>query len=216
MFTGIIETTGRLIRRTPHGDDQTLTIESQNFNFSHTQLGDSIAVNGVCLTVTELSQSAFSADVSAETLRLTTLGQLREGSIVNLESALMLQTPLGGHLVSGHVDGVGILEAREPEARSEKLTFRMPKALARYVAQKGSITIDGISLTVNHVSDEHFSVNIIPHTNERTTLSHYAVGQEVNLEVDVIARYLERLLQSQNESALSQGLTLEQLKQAGF
>lgn len=215
MFTGIIETTGRLIRRTPHGDDQTLTIESQNFDFSRTQLGDSIAVNGVCLTVTELSQSAFSADVSAETLRLTTLGDLREGNPVNLESALTLSTPLGGHLVSGHVDGVGELLSREAEARSEKLTFQMPKALSRYVAQKGSITIDGISLTVNSVGDDWFAVNIIPHTSDRTTLSHYAVGQKVNLEVDLIARYLERLL-SAEQSALPETLSLEALKRAGF
>ncbi|MDO4643334.1 MAG: riboflavin synthase [Cardiobacteriaceae bacterium] len=212
MFTGIIETTGTLQHREPHGEDCTLTIYSPTFDFSRCALGDSIAVNGVCLTAISLGTNQFSADVSGETLSLTTLGELHEGDNVNLEYALTLATPLGGHLVSGHVDGVGELIAREPDGRSERLTFLAPSALARYIAPKGSICIDGVSLTVNHVEGNHFGVNIVPHTMNRTILHAYQTGQRVNLEVDIIARYLERLLHTPQDS----GLTLEKLQQLGF
>lgn len=211
MFTGIIACTGTLSARTRHGDDQTLTIDAPDFNFSATQLGDSIAVNGVCLTVVELSTTQFRADVSVETLTHTTLGTLNIGSRVNLEAALTLATPLGGHLVSGHVDGIGELSARHSDARSERLTFRAPHHIAHYIATKGSITIDGISLTVNHVAADQFSVNIVPHTLSRTTLADYRPGQPVNLEVDLIARYVERLL-----SHNSNGLTLERLRELNY
>ena len=195
MFTGIIETTGTLRACDTHG-----------------ALGDSIAVNGVCLTATALGADWFSADVSAETLRLTTLGDLSPGAAVNLERALTLATPLGGHLVSGHVDGVGELIDRIPEARSERLTIAAPRALMRYIAAKGSITVDGISLTVNGVDGDTFHVNIVPHTQARTTLADLRPGARVNLEVDLIARYLERLLQAPQES----GLTLDTLRQHGY
>ena len=213
MFTGIIETTGTLQRRADHGDDCTLTIASPTFDFSRCALGDSIAVSGVCLTVVALGADHFSADVSHETLRLTTLGALQPGDAVNLEYALTLATPLGGHLVSGHVDGVGELLARENDARSERLTFAAPAPLARYIAAKGSITVNGVSLTVNAVNANHFSVNIVPHTMSRTTLGALQPGDAVNLEVDLIARYLERLL---NTSQQSGGLTLETLQKHGY
>ena len=213
MFTGIIACTGTLSERTQHGDDQTLTIHAPDFDFSQTQLGDSIAVNGVCLTAVDLTAQQFSADVSVETLTHTTLGALAIGSRVNLESALTLATPLGGHLVSGHVDGIGELVERHSDARSERLTFRAPRNITRYIATKGSITIDGISLTVNHVDEDMFSVNIVPHTLSRTTLSDYHSGQPVNLEVDLIARYVERLLTNSSDSG---ELTLDRLRDLGY
>lgn len=213
MFTGIIETTGTIDRLVPHGDDLTLYIRSDAFDFSTCQLGDSIAVNGVCLTAIELGRDYFTADVSVETLNLTTLGELQSGSAVNLERALTPATPLGGHLVSGHVDGVGELVSREQEARSERLIFRAPRDIARYIAKKGSITVNGVSLTVNHVDDCDFGVNIVPHTMERTTLGELQPGSRVNLEADLIARYLERLLQAGEAES---GLTLERLQQLGF
>lgn len=214
MFTGIIETTGSLQRRDDHGDDCTLTIASDTFDFSRCALGDSIAVNGVCLTAVALTAHSFSADVSHETLRLTTLGSLQSGDAVNLEYALTLATPLGGHLVSGHVDGVGELLARAADARSERLTFAAPAPLARYIAAKGSITINGVSLTVNTVDANRFSVNIVPHTMSRTTLGALQPGDAVNLEADLVARYLERLLTAPQEN--SGGLTLETLQKHGF
>lgn len=213
MFTGIIENTGQLRQREQHGEDQSLLIASEYFDFSTSQLGDSIAVNGVCLTAVELGKDFFRADVSAETLALTTLGQLSVGETVNLERALTLSTPLGGHLVSGHVDDIGTLYDRFPDGRSERLIFAAPRELARYIAKKGSICIDGISLTVNEVQDHLFHVNIVPHTMQRTSLGTYAVGREVNLEVDLLARYLERLLSQQSEG---EGLTEAKLRAFGF
>lgn len=213
MFTGIIENTGQLRQREQHGEDQSLLIASEYFDFSTSQLGDSIAVNGVCLTAVELGKDFFRADVSAETLALTTLGQLSVGETVNLERALTLSTPLGGHLVSGHVDGIATLYDRFPDGRSERLIFAAPRELARYIAKKGSICIDGISLTVNEVQDHLFHVNIVPHTMQRTSLGTYAVGREVNLEVDLLARYLERLLSQQSEG---EDLTEAKLRAFGF
>lgn len=194
MFTGIIETLGRLEQLTPRGGDVRLHVDAAGMDLSDTQLGDSIAVNGVCLTVTDLAASGFAADVSRESLEVTTLGDLGPGDPLNLERALALGDRLGGHMVSGHVDGVGAVAAMEPDARSTRLRFRAPDALARYIAAKGSITIDGTSLTVNRVDGAEFEVNIIPHTRERTRFSVYAIGTRVNLEVDLIARYLERLM----------------------
>lgn len=194
MFTGIIEAMGR-IRRVDRGDqDSLLIVEAGKLDMSATAIGDSIAVNGVCLTVVAKTDDSFSADVSAETLSVTTLGDCRAGSRVNLELALTLGKPLGGHLVSGHVDGVGQLVERCAEGCSERFRVRVPEALERYIAVKGSITLDGVSLTVNGVSEAHFEVNLIPHTLRETTLGDYRPGQRVNLEVDLLARYLERLM----------------------
>lgn len=211
MFTGIIACTGQMSARHAHGNDQTLTISAPDFDFSHCALGDSIAVNGVCLTAVALEEDSFSADVSVETLTHTTLGALDVGSRVNLEPALTLATPLGGHLVSGHVDGIGRLISRTHEARSERLTFRAPDTLSRYIAAKGSITIDGVSLTVNTVTENTFSVNIVPHTLARTIIGNYAINSAVNLEVDLLARYVERLLQGE-----AQALTIERLRALGY
>ncbi len=216
MFTGIIQATGHLSRREMIGIDARLQIQSAQLNFNDVQLGDSIAVNGVCLTVIALTKNSFAADVSVETLTHTTLGELAVGSLVNLEKALTLQTPLGGHLVNGHVDGVGILINHVQEGRSSRLQLRAPNDLAKYIAPKGCISIDGISLTVNRVNGNEFDLNIVPHTLLKTTLDQVRVGQRVNLEVDIIARYIERLLQGEHTSALSNGITQTFLQEHGF
>jgi riboflavin synthase len=213
MFTGIIEATGRISAIREQGGDWRLSIDSAKLDFSDVRTGDSIAVSGVCLTALDIHAKGFSADVSRETLAVTTLATLKVGAEVNLEKALMPQSRLGGHIVSGHVDGIAELISRRPDGRSERLTFQLPQALTRYVAHKGSICIDGVSLTVNEVQDREFGVNIIPHTMDRTTLHEYRAGRRVNIEVDVISRYLERLLQDRGEAG---GLTLEQLSRAGF
>lgn len=196
MFTGIIQTVGTLVEQTPMGGDSRLTIDAAGLDLDATHVGDSIAVNGVCLTVTDLAGSRFSVDCSNETLGLTTLGQLATGSRVNLEPALTLATPLGGHLVSGHVDGLAVIDARRSNARATEFWLRVPPELARYVAQKGSLAIDGVSLTVNEVSGVRCRLTIIPHTLEATIMGDYRPGHQVNLEVDLMARYLERLLQA--------------------
>jgi len=175
------------------GGDTRLVINRVDTDLGSVALGDSIAVSGVCLTAAELEGNRFAADVSQETLSLTTLGALEVGSRVNLEGALRAGEPLGGHLVSGHVDGFGVLETREPDARSWRLVFSVPPQLKRFFAPKGSVCVDGISLTVNEVDGARFGVNIVPHTMEHTTLGERAVGDRVNLEIDVIARYLARL-----------------------
>lgn len=194
MFTGIIQATGEVRAVDEVGGDARLRIGVGDLNLERVSRGDSIAVSGVCLTVVEFTQDEFAADVSRETLSLTTLGALEVGSRVNLEPSLTLATPLGGHLVSGHVDGVGRLLSLQPDARSTRMEFSVPAELGRYVARKGSITIDGTSLTVNDVTGDAFSVNIVPHTLERTIMGGYEPGTRVNLEVDLVARYLERLL----------------------
>lgn len=194
MFTGIIQAIGRLAQRQVTGTDARLYIQTQSLNLDSTQLGDSIAVNGVCLTASTLTGDGFWADVSAESLAHTTLGTVLLGGLVNLEKALTLQTPLGGHLVSGHVDGVGIVTQCYEDGRSIRLHIRVPEGITQYIAAKGSICINGISLTVNTVQGTEFTLNIVPHTISMTTLNKVLVGQHVNLEVDIIARYLERLL----------------------
>jgi riboflavin synthase len=172
-----------------------LTIETSRLSLEHTQIGDSIAVSGACLTVVALEGRRFAADVSVETLTLTTLGALRVDDAVNLEPALRAGDALGGHLVSGHVDGVGDVRAIAPDGRSWRMRFAVPSALARYFARKGSVTVDGVSLTVNDVEGEEFGVNLVPHTLEVTTLGRFVPGRAVNIEVDPIARYVERLMQ---------------------
>ena len=194
MFTGIIEALGTVSNLQLRNAEWRLRIVSKTLSFADVNLGDSIAVNGVCLTVVQLHGSGFSADVSAETMNLTTLHKLGGNSQVNLEKALLANSRLGGHIVSGHVDGVGELLSTKPDGGSIRMTFRAPAELARYIAKKGSICIDGASLTVNEVTGAEFSVNIIPHTQTQTIMHAYTAGQQVNLEVDLIARYLERLL----------------------
>lgn len=219
MFTGIIEALGRVESIRPEGGEHRLRASSEGLDFADVQVGDSIAVNGVCLTVTAFNAPWFDADVSAETLRLTTLGGLRPGSPVNLEKALTPQTRLGGHLVSGHVDGLGRLVGSEPEGGSMRMVFEVPRELARYVARKGSICIDGTSLTVNDVEGTQFSVNVIPHTRTATIMHTYRPGCSVNLEVDVIARYLERLITCEAggvDAVREAGLTAAFLTEHGF
>ncbi|UCG72307.1 MAG: riboflavin synthase [Chromatiales bacterium] len=194
MFTGIVQALGEIQAIEEHGGDRRLVIGAGGLHLGGAGLGDSIAVNGVCLTAVDIEASRFAADVSRESLDLTTLGAAEVGQPVNLEPALTLSTPLGGHLVSGHVDGVGQLVSRHPEARSTRMVFEVPAELSRYVARKGSIAIDGTSLTVNEVEDCRFGVNIVPHTLERTIMGDYEPGSRVNIEVDLVARYLERLL----------------------
>lgn len=196
MFTGIIQAVGSLGRPETRGGDLRLRVEAGGLDLSDAQLGESIAVSGVCLTVVAFDAAGFSADVSNETLALTTLGRLREGAAVNLERALRAGDRLGGHLVSGHVDGLGRVLKRWPDARSERWRFAAPSSLLRYVAVKGSICVDGVSLTVNAVDHEGFEVNLVPHTLQHTAFGATADGAEVNLEVDVIARYVERLAQA--------------------
>ncbi len=195
MFTGIIQAVGHIESLQARGGDMRLRIYTATLEMRDVALGDSIAVSGICLTVVALGAQAFEADVSMETLQRTRLGALKAGSPVNLEKALRLNDRLGGHLVSGHVDGTGRLLERTEQARSTRMRFSLPAELARYVAEKGSITIDGISLTVNQVDETAFSVNIVPHTLAQTTLGSLQPGEPVNLEVDLIARYLERLMQ---------------------
>lgn len=195
MFTGIIQCIGTLARGESRGGDLRLAIAAPELDFSDVAIGDSICVSGCCLTVVARDGDALAFDVSKETLSLTTLGALREGDAVNLEKALRLQDRLGGHLVSGHVDGVGRIVAIEPDARSQRWQIEAPTELARYIAAKGSICMDGVSLTVNAVEGSRFEVNLIPHTIEVTTFANRKAGDRVNLEVDMMARYLERLLQ---------------------
>jgi riboflavin synthase len=194
MFTGIVASTGILEEKTIMGGDCRLHISCSQLNLESAQVGDSISVSGACLTMLEPGASGFFADVSLETLNLTTLGQFREGQAINLELALSLEDHLGGHLVTGHIDGKARLLSRHQDARSERFELQVPDQLARYIAKKGSVCIDGVSLTVNEVDGSKFEVCLIPHTLEVTTLGSLETGDEVNLEVDLIARYLERLM----------------------
>lgn len=215
MFTGIIEATGQLAESLATGSDRRLRIDTPGVDLSQVQRGDSIAVNGCCLTAVDLDTHSFAADVSIESLERTTLGGLSIGDRVNLERALTLATPLGGHLVSGHVDGVGEVVSRTPAGRSEVWRFRAPDSLARYIAEKGSVAIDGISLTVNEVAGAEFAVNIVPHTAAVTTLGDYQPGHLINIEVDLVARYLERLLQGDATTATN-GVSEALLRRTGF
>ena len=216
MFTGIIQAIGKVETRQDRGGDARLRVATGKLDLSDVAVGDSIAVSGVCLTAVELTGDGFWADVSGETLSRTTLGALRPGDPVNLEKALTPTTRLGGHLVSGHVDGVGRVAERRPEARSVRFVIEAPRELARYIAEKGSIAVDGVSLTVNRVDGTRFDLNIVPHTLAETTLDRFAPGRAVNLEVDVIARYLERLLLGNRAAEPRGGVTLETLAQHGF
>ena len=215
MFTGIIQALGEVAAIEQSGGDVKLRIKTGKLPLSDVKLGDSIATNGVCLTVTALPGDGYWADVSTETLSLTSLKSISIGSAVNLEKSLTPTTALGGHLVSGHVDGLGTVVALSRDARSWRVSIQAPAGLARYIASKGSICVDGTSLTVNAVDGSRFELNIIPQTWEETVFSHYAVGTKVNLEVDIIARYLERLLES-GVVPTSEGISLDTLKNAGY
>lgn len=211
MFTGIIQAMGKVAGLRSTGPDTRVQLETGTLDMSTVGIGDSIAVNGVCLTVISKSDTGFAADVSGETLSLTTFGLLREGDRVNLEKALTPATPLGGHLVSGHVDGIGRLLERREEGRSVRMRIEAPMELARYIARKGSVCIDGVSLTVNAVDGATFDLNLVPHTLQETTLQDYTPGRQVNIEVDLIARYLERLLLGDAAAAGAGGAVSEDL-----
>jgi len=201
----------------PRGGDVRLSLSTGKLDMTDVALGDSIAVSGVCLTAVVIDGSGFAADVSRETLSLTTLGELKPGSRVNLEKALTLATPLGGHLVSGHVDGVGRALDRQDDGRSVRFRVEAPRELARYIATKGSICVDGTSLTVNGVSGPVFDLNIVPHTLKETIMGQYGPGTRVNLEVDLVARYLERLVLGDKAADPNvQGITAEFLANHGF
>jgi len=218
MFTGIIQAVGAVAFLEKRGGDLLVGIRTGKLPMDDVAIGDSIAVSGVCLTVVEMSDGGFRADVSGETLRRTILGTLVVNTPVNLEKALTLSTRLGGHLVSGHVDGIGTVIARHGDSRSVQFTIRAPDDLARYIATKGSICVDGVSLTVNGVKGAEFELNIVPHTLDETTMNGYRAGSRVNLEIDLIARYLERLLlggQAARPSA-DGAITLEMLARSGF
>jgi riboflavin synthase len=196
MFSGIVQDVGRVLAREARGGDVRLTVGCGRLELSSARVGDSLSVQGCCLTVVELDHNSFGVDVSRETLALTTLGELEPGAPVNLEPALRAGEPLGGHLVSGHIDGIALITAAHSDARSLRLTIETSAALARYLAPKGSVAVDGVSLTINAVHGASFGVNIIPHTQSNTTLGRLAAGARVNLEVDQLARYVARLLES--------------------
>ncbi|MBK1673493.1 riboflavin synthase [Ectothiorhodospira shaposhnikovii] len=216
MFTGIIQAVGTLSGVEARGGDSRLTLGTGKLDLADVRLGDSIAVNGVCLTAVALPGDGFVADVSRETLARTSLGNLSPGDPVNLEKALTLSTPLGGHLVSGHVDGLGRITAIEPDGRSWRYHVQVPDELARYIAPKGSVCIDGTSLTVNTVDGARFSVNIVPHTQQETIIRTYRVGTGVNIEVDVVARYLERLLLGDGAARSGSAISEAFLAEHGF
>jgi riboflavin synthase len=199
VFTGIVQDVGHVQARELRGGDVRLVIACQLLDLAAARIGDSICVQGCCLTITELTPPAFTADVSRETLALTTLGDLARGAPVNLEPALRAGDPLGGHLVSGHIDGVARVTEVRSDARSQRLTIETGATLARYLAPKGSVAVDGVSLTVNSVEAASFGVNIIPHTQSNTTLGQLSVGARVNLEVDQLARYVARLMSPYTE-----------------
>jgi len=221
MFTGIIEALGTVAAIEMKGGDMRLYIRTGTLDLADVQLGDSIATNGVCLTAVELPGDGFWADVSRETLAHSRFEQLQVGEIVNLEKAMMPRSRFGGHIVTGHVDAVGEVMRRSDDARSIRFSVRMPASIQRYVAAKGSITVDGVSLTVNAIDGDCFELNIVPHTAQQTIIDRYSAGSAVHLEVDIIARYLERLLGSTAADTASGtdntgGLSMATLAQAGF
>jgi riboflavin synthase len=211
MFTGIIKAKGSISAMNQRSGDVRLTVRSDGLPWSEFEIGESISVNGVCLTAVALHDDGFDTDVSVETLDVTALNSLGPGSDVNLEPAISLGERLGGHLVSGHVDCVGTVTSRSTDARSVRLTIEIPSEYGRYIARKGSVCVDGVSLTINEVSVNAFDLNIIPHTAAVTIIGDYVVGTVVNIEVDLLARYLERLI-----SKDSDGISLDFLKAHGY
>lgn len=216
MFTGIIEAVGTLRKLERKGDDIRLTVASGKLDLTDVRLGDSIATNGVCLTVVQLLADGYVADVSAETVSLTGFANYKVGTKVNLEKAVTPTTRLGGHMVSGHVDGIATVEQRLARGQAIEFWLAAPTELARYIAHKGSITIDGVSLTVNEVDGHRFRLTIVPHTAGETTLVDLKAGDKVNIEVDLIARYLERLMRFDSKETQGGGVTMEMLARAGF
>ncbi len=217
MFTGIIQSIGEVAAIEPKGDDARVRILTNQLDLDDVQLGDSIAVNGVCLTAVELPGDGFWADVSGETLSVTTFKSLSVGTKTNLEKALTPTTRLGGHLVSGHVDGIGKIVERYNDGRSVRFHIQTPDEMAKYIAEKGSVCVDGISLTVNAVKGAVFELNIVPHTLQETTMGQFKIGTEVNLEVDIIARYLERLILGDKAAdAKTSAISMDMLSEHGF
>ncbi|MFT4925679.1 MAG: riboflavin synthase [Phenylobacterium sp.] len=219
MFTGIIEATGVISTLKRSGTDAVITINSGALDLTDVKLGDSIATNGVCLTVTALTHQSFSADISGETLKRTTFASAKTQTPVNLEKAMLLTTRLGGHMVSGHVDGVASVVRKNPVGKATELWLDAPSALSRYIAEKGSVTVDGISLTVNAVEGSQFMLTIVPHTSGETTIENFSVGSTVNLEVDIVARYIERMLGLADDKAQPKaqtGVTMDLLASSGF
>lgn len=218
MFTGIIEAVGHIQKITPKGGDISLTVESGKLDLADVKLGDSIATNGVCLTVVELTGKGYVADLSGETLNRTAFATYKAGQKVNLEKAMLPTTRFGGHMVSGHVDSVAMVVSRTQTGRAIEFWLEAPAELAKYLAEKGSVTIDGISLTINAVDGNRFKLTIVPHTALETTIEDFTVGYQVNIEVDVIARYLERLMMGDRAAQQSGagGLTMAKLAESGF
>lgn len=216
MFTGIIEAVGTLRKLERKGEDIRLTVASGKLDLNDVRLGDSIATNGVCLTVVQQLADGYVADVSAETVSLTGFANYKVGTKVNLEKAVTPTTRLGGHMVSGHVDGIAMVEQRLVRGQAIEFWLAAPAELGRYIAHKGSITIDGVSLTVNEVDGSRFRLTIVPHTAGETTLIDLQAGDKVNIEVDLIARYLERLMNYDGKDSKSGGVTMEMLARAGF
>jgi riboflavin synthase len=214
VFSGLVKGIGRIATRTHHGADARFVIELGGAGLAPLAIGGSIAVNGVCLTAVAVTPKSFTADVSAATLAVTTFDRLAAGARVNLEPPLKAGDPLDGHIVTGHVDGVGEVVALEPTGRSTRVVIAVPASLARYVAAKGSITVDGVSLTVNAVDGAELEVNIIPHTQSSTVIGEYARGTAVNIEVDMLARYLERLIQA--DAGAGSGIDLAFLRKHGY
>jgi riboflavin synthase len=216
MFTGIVETVGRLTALTSKGADISIQVNSGSLDMSDVKLGDSIATNGVCLTVVAMTSNSYSADLSVETLKKTGFAHYKVGDRVNLEKAMLPTTRFGGHIVSGHVDGVGEIIEKNQVGRAIDFWVAMPSDISKYVAEKGSITVDGISLTVNELRKSAFKLTIVPHTSSQTTIDEFEVGRKVNLEVDVMARYLERLMSAQEKVEPESKLTMEFLQKHGF
>ncbi|BDY03900.1 riboflavin synthase [Ferrimonas sp. YFM] len=216
MFTGIIEAVGTLRQLERRGDDLKVTVASGKLPLEDVQLGDSIATNGVCLTVVEKLADGYVADVSGETLARTNFAHYQVGQKVNLERAVTPDTRLGGHLVSGHIDGLATVESVSPRGRAIEYWLRAPSGLGRYIPEKGSVTIDGISLTANEVDGHRFRLTLVPHTVQETTIGELKPGSTVNLEVDLIARYLERLMQPLDDEPEAGGITMEMLAKTGF
>ncbi|MCG7530645.1 riboflavin synthase [Psychrobium sp. MM17-31] len=216
MFTGIIESVGTLSQMSAQGDGYRVEIKTGKLDLSDVKLGDSIASNGVCLTVVALNGDSFVADVSGETVSLTGFANYQLGQVINLEKAVTPTTRLGGHMVSGHVDGIGTIESISNNGSSMDYWVCSPHQLMRYIALKGSITIDGISLTVNGLDGDKFRLTIVPHTSDETTIKYFEVGTKVNVEVDQIARYLERLMQVSASDEKSSNIDMDLLARSGF
>ncbi|KJG08695.1 riboflavin synthase [Photobacterium kishitanii] len=216
MFTGIIEAVGKISALTPKGADVSVTVDSGLLDLADVKLGDSIATNGVCLTVVKLTGKGYVADLSLETLNRTAFANYKAGQVVNLEKAMLATTRFGGHMVSGHIDAVAEVIERQHIGRAIEFWIKVPPQLAKYISEKGSVAVDGISLTVNAVRGDEFKLTIVPHTAAETTMADFNVGRKINLEVDVIARYLERLMLGEKAAEKQSKVTMDLLARTGF